>query len=161
MQTENPENSSKTEQRQDSEPEPSNIEGKTNESNTNESDSNDETIVGAAEVYQNNEAVTEPTTTEPAPTTSTTTETPTTITTTTIKPSTEEQIRRLHEKLDSHVENIKRFKEDAGKKLRDAIERSNTRSAVDDFDDMPSSLFDESVSMPILKQNRDFACNTV
>ncbi|XP_055311321.1 uncharacterized protein LOC129574038 [Sitodiplosis mosellana] len=157
VQTENTENTSPIEQRQDSEPESSNIERK-----TNESDHEAEDLVGTANVYPKTDATTEPpTTTTTMTTTTTTTTAPAPATTTTLKPSTEEQIRRLHEKLDNHLEDIKRLKEDSGKRLRAAIERSNSRSAVDEFEDM-ANIFDESA--PFAKRhslNRDLADNTV
>lgn len=115
--------------RKDSEPEPSNISKK-----TDESDNKTENLIGSLAITSTTESPIEQRTTESKM------EEPTaknTATITILRPSTEEQIRRLHEKLDTHVENIKKFKEDAGNKLRQAIASSRGCAANYEFDKSP------------------------
>lgn len=47
-----------------------------------------------------------------------------------------EQAKLLKEKLNSHIENLEKFKQMAGKKLRDAIERSSGSSIEDEAEEM-------------------------
>lgn len=57
-----------------------------------------------------------------------------TITPTEVPPSMDEHIKKLSEKLDSHVENLEKFREMARKKLRDALERSNTSDEYENIE---------------------------
>lgn len=160
VQTGNTEKTSKAGQK-DSEPESSNIAGQTNESNNNV-----ENVVGAVQIYAKTEPTIEPTTTEPTTTTSTTVATTTTTTTLPtpipLKPSIGAQVLTLHGKLNNQEENIRKFRADAGKKLREAIERSNAREAVDEFDSM-QNLLDQTkhCSKRQCSQNRDLVQNTI
>lgn len=126
--------------RQDSEPEPSNIAKKTEGCQTNQ-----ETVTSAIRTDSMPEAATPPINAA-----------------TTHNPSTEDQVRRLHDKLDTHVENLKRYKEHAGEKLRLAIERANVHSSVDDLDEM-NSVFDEPLQYAKRHTNRerDYIYNSV
>lgn len=184
------ENSEKTfnsKLRQDSEPEPSNIASQTDQSeniapnlvdeteiekdNFEETSSTERSEDVASKERAYSTTTTEATTTEAVTTEATTTTTTTTSTTTTPAPvtipSAEERIQNLHDSIDNHVENLKRFKEVAGQKLRDAIERSNSRSSADDLDDFAEDL-DDFMNRPsfskrqtLKSMNRDNAYNSI
>lgn len=145
-------------QQGDSKPESSNIERKTDEVDDSTQSLVNQSNTGRYEEVTEEQMAEQTTETKIATSTTTTTTTPAPV----LGPSTQDQIRKFHEKIENHVENLKKFKEVAGKKLRDAIERSNSRSAADDLDDD----FDDFMGRPsfakrqsVKSVNRDYAYN--
>lgn len=59
---------------------------------------------------------------------------------TTLKPSTFDQVRKLSEKIENHVESLEKFKEIARKKLREAIDRSNDETLTSELENIQHFL---------------------
>lgn len=57
-----------------------------------------------------------------------------------VTPSTVEQMRKLNEKIENHVESLEKFTEVARKKLRQAIDRSNDETLTSELEDIQHFL---------------------
>lgn len=77
-----------------------------------------------------------------------------------VTPSKFDQVRKLSEKIENHVESLEKFKEVARKKLREAIDRSNDETLTSELEDIQhffntAPLIMQQHSMKNMNKNRD------